>query len=438
MSVKVLSGAVLAAVFAAAPAFADLKGPAELPPPSYKGQQYVDSRGCVFLRAGYGGQVTWVPRVSRDRKQMCGYPPSGGTVAVAEDSPAPAPKVEVAAAAPAAPAAKPKVEVVVTPAPEVIRPVTATERAATAEVKGTTAAPGGVTGYRLACPVSTPVAERFEVRGGGTKVLCTKGDGTLDGATFPKLVEGSTDGYPKGYDAWVAAGVDPAAPARADGGTVYVTKGGTTAGGTAYAATKSAKYPDPTPPPGYKLAWEDDRLNPNRGKQTVQGVIDQDEIWTRTVPAELREDWPHEKKPLKIVVRNKDGSSSEYAGIVVSTKGDGKRVVRITGPYEGTTVVVAAAPVTAKAVSKSTKTDPKAAVVGSAKIYVQVGTFGVAANADRAAGTLKGLGLKVARGKAKGGALQVIYAGPFASAGEAKAALSAARGAGFGDAVIVQ
>jgi predicted small lipoprotein YifL len=77
MSGKVLSAAVVAAVFAALPAFADLKGPAELPPAGYAGQQYVDSRGCVFLRAGYGGQVTWVPRVSRDRKQLCGYPASG-------------------------------------------------------------------------------------------------------------------------------------------------------------------------------------------------------------------------------------------------------------------------------------------------------------------------------------------------------------------------
>ena len=69
---------------------------------------------------------------------------------------------------------------------------------------------------------------------------------------------------------------------------------------------------------------------------------------------------------------------------------------------------------------------------------MQVGSFGVAANADRAAGRLKGLGLNVARGKAKGGSLQVVFAGPYGSAAEAKAALSAARGAGFSDAVIVQ
>jgi hypothetical protein len=67
-------------------ATAELVLPAEVPPKDYAGQQYVDSKGCLFLRAGPKGDETWIPRVTRDGVPLCENPPSGRRVPVAEDA----------------------------------------------------------------------------------------------------------------------------------------------------------------------------------------------------------------------------------------------------------------------------------------------------------------------------------------------------------------
>ena len=59
--------------------------PAELPPAGYAGLQYVDSKGCMFARAGNGAEVLWIPRVSRKGVPVCGNPPSGQRVPVVEE-----------------------------------------------------------------------------------------------------------------------------------------------------------------------------------------------------------------------------------------------------------------------------------------------------------------------------------------------------------------
>ena len=51
-------------------------GPANLPPSGYIGTEFVDNRGCIYIRAGSISNPTWVPRVTRDRKQVCGRKPS--------------------------------------------------------------------------------------------------------------------------------------------------------------------------------------------------------------------------------------------------------------------------------------------------------------------------------------------------------------------------
>lgn len=84
---RAILGAAALCVVLAGPSVAELPGPAELPPKDYAGQQYVDSKGCLFLRAGPKGDESWVPRVTRDGLPICDQPPSGRRVPVAGEEP---------------------------------------------------------------------------------------------------------------------------------------------------------------------------------------------------------------------------------------------------------------------------------------------------------------------------------------------------------------
>lgn len=392
-----LSKFVIAAVLAVSSGFgaataqtlSSIGGPAELPSASYDGQQYVDSRGCVFLRAGVGGRVTWAPRLDGNRRVLCGYPPTFGAqpapVAVAEAAPTPAPAAtQLPSVAPevgvaplatvasqiprTAPVRVARAAPAPTPAPVVVAPQPAP-----------TVAAAGTTGRRIGCMSNTPVPVRVNLTNGGTAVLCTRGDGTLEGARAPIYPPGSGVG---------ASLTEPQFAAQGTGQPTHIV----TASGAGHTAQVVATIAPPAPPPGYEMAWDDDRLNPNRARGTSEGQAMQDQIWTKETPAQLVSE-----------------------------------------------VAPAAAP--ASAVTVSTKTEPAAPVrqqAASGGLYVQVGTFGVPENAAGARATLRALGLGTARASiTQGGrALTIVLAGPFGSSGEAQAALNAARGAGFGDAFI--
>lgn len=95
-----LSLAIFAALFNPDPGQAQTlmsdTGPAEYPPADFTASQYVDSRGCVYIRAGYAGTVEWVPRVNRARQLVCGHRPSlGGTAATTDDVIAKAPPAQI-------------------------------------------------------------------------------------------------------------------------------------------------------------------------------------------------------------------------------------------------------------------------------------------------------------------------------------------------------
>jgi len=392
MFVKVMAGALLASLIgfgtAQAQSASDIGGPRERPPASFTGQQFVDSRGCVFLRAGLGGAVNWVPRVGRDRRAMCGYPPTfGGGAATAvvraepPAAPAPQPVARTVARSSAEPppssfvpapvqgiaVAQAPVRTMqrVVPQPTVAAPVASPVVPSTPSFSGT----------KIGCTRAAPVPQRLKLTNGGTVVVCTRGDGTLEGLRAPI--------YPAGSG--VGASLSPAP------GTRMVPLGQPSGVGTSQTdvrvATQTVRVPE-----GYKLAWEDDRLNPLRGVGTAEGQAMQDQVWTRKVPAEAVADAPKRRVVL---------SSQSAPAVVVSTK---------------------SAPVAAQ----------------GGRIFVQVGSFGQPANADGASARLAALGLPVARSKGQigGKAVQVVLAGPFGSATEAQAALQAARGAGFGDAFV--
>jgi hypothetical protein len=98
--------------------------PQPAPPAGFEGSQYVDGRGCVYIRAGISGQTTWVPRVGPDRTPICGDAPAAIRPPVVAQAPAqeaaPAPQQAAAAPrviAPPAPSA-PQPRVVATAPPE--------------------------------------------------------------------------------------------------------------------------------------------------------------------------------------------------------------------------------------------------------------------------------------------------------------------------------
>ena len=80
MDIRGIGATCVAALVVCMPLMASGAGvdsvPAETHPNNFTGMQYVDSKGCAFIRVGFSGPAPWVPRVTRQRRQVCGLPPS--------------------------------------------------------------------------------------------------------------------------------------------------------------------------------------------------------------------------------------------------------------------------------------------------------------------------------------------------------------------------
>lgn len=380
--------------------------PAEFPPASFAGSQYVDSRGCAFIRAGISGTVTWVPRMSRDREPLCGFAPT----AVAAPPRPVIPDVPAATTTVAAPTVTPPPRTTRAPmntvatitTPPVLQPARPVAPAVTTPV---VAAPAPVA-PPVALPVAAPEPRRIslaEACAGKTGpqpgfVLSTTGE-TLDCGPGAAVVVAAAPApapiaAPQPVVAYNLCGpADTPGQRYLTGGTgVPVRCGpqtqspsGVVAGGFAGYQSDAARFAQTgllpqqqaviAPPPGYREVWTDGRLNPQRG-----------------LPQQV----------------------AQAPGAPV-----------VTGDRVSTRVAAPVAPVA-----------PAPQMSGTGHRYVQVGTFADPANADRTAARLQAMGLPVGFGNvSRGGTqLRVVAAGPFGDAAALAAALRAVRGAGFGDA----
>lgn len=414
--------------------------PAEFPPASFKGKQYVDSNGCVFIRAGIDGNVTWVPRVSRDRQLICGFRPSlAGQVAEAEPEAAPAPSpppvigtptqtapvVTAAETAPEVTAPKsPPPRVTQTaaapaPAPRPVRraqPVVVRQTAPAPKPRVVVQAPKQVTRQQIAvpgtaCPNASPLGQQY-----------LRGSGVRCGPQGQRVV--AVDVVSNARTVGAVSSSAPQVTATTRIAPKHVVENRFN--------TRNVQVPH-----GYRPVWDDDRLNPYRAEQNLAGRSDMLLVWTQTVPRRLIDRRTGRdvtaKVPLVYPYTSVPQQEAELGQVQLVTQ-DGqlmKRIVRRPG---------ARAPVysSRSAPKPAPRVEPAAQSVRlpAASRVVQVGVYANPANAQRAATKISQLGLSARIGKSQRGGrtLYSVQAGPFGDATRTGRALMRLRQAGYSDA----
>jgi sporulation related protein len=398
------------------------KGPAELPPASYTPREYVDSKGCVYVRAGYGGVVQWVPRVTRKRKVVCGMKPS-----------------VVAGAAPARQVQQSRPQVTAAPV------VTAAPAQVAAQTRTVTRPRRNNIGWFLfgaprnatttVRPVQAPVPAPVAVPPRQTRVVAA--------APVARYKRGAERTVPQ-----------PVHPADYFNGRL----GGRALG--ALSGPVQVTRTQPVVPQGYVSLLADPTAIPRRGVGTPQGQAQMDLIWTQTMPRRLIDvttgrdvtaTLPQIRYPYTAAV-----SSRAYlpGGQVMAAA----RAVGASNPHVPHKKLIRRdeaspsnmQPVIIEEVEKIEDTSAQApdrtpvptisVSVPAAYRFIQVATFGVPANARRTLARFSTSGLPaVSRPLNRGGkTYAVVMLGPFRDDTALKQALSAARGAGFSDAFYVR
>lgn len=385
-------------------------GPAERPPASYTGKQYVDSRGCVFVRAGYGGAVTWVPRVSRSGKVVCNARPSrvAGSEPANPRTAAGEPPKQGLGTASQKPAPKPKRVVRTKPA---TKPVVASVPVAAPRVKTVTK--------------PTPEPRR--------KVVVVRTPKPAPATAAPRVAGKPACDYGGTANQYVNSGARY--PVRC-GPQAESPNGNPVIGPRVVDRTQSSalEIPGPRPvvmPKGYKSTWDDGRLNPKRGIGTLSGAVATSLVWTNTVPRRLIDRRTGRDVTVKYAYLVYPYTDYARQKAELSAQGVQVQSVTVSTGYKTATrsskTPVATTPVVPR---KSTKTAPKAVVKPT---YIRIGTFLDAAQKDRAVARLRSMGVpvKVGKVKVKGKPATVVVLGPFRSGTNLQSMLGRVRAAGF-------